>query len=157
MAMRAGRTAIVGSGLWTVKAVGVLYLLCALSGCFWHRYPRLVVTHAQLLADMAEKGRDLVALGRFTAESLPELTYPYERAAAYETSVRAAAESRALPSLEIFSAMVAQYRTFLQAIDDVRGRRPDDVATARLALDRIVESLRTQVDALRQALATESR
>lgn len=141
--------------MWGVKAFGVLYLLCALSGCFWHRYPRLVVTHAQLLADMAEKGRDLVALGRFTAESLPELTYPYERAAAYEASVRSAAGVRALPSLEIFSAMVAQYKTFLQALDDVRGRPADQVAPERAALDRTVESLRAQVEALRQALASE--
>ncbi len=111
---------MVGPGLRRVKAFGAIWLLCALGGCFWHRYPGLVMVHAQLLADMAEKGRDLVTMGRFTAESLPELTYPYERAAAYEAAVRAANGDRPLPSLVVFSAMVAQYKTFLETLEDVR-------------------------------------
>src|SRR5205814_2235774 len=73
------RRAIVGGGGARVKAALALALL---AGCFWRTYGRLAATHAELLVAMARKHTDLVASGRLTAESMPELTYPPERAQA---------------------------------------------------------------------------
>src|SRR5205814_6177892 len=68
--------AMVGGGGVRVKAAFALVLL---AGCFWRTYGRLAATHVDLLVAMARKGTDLVASGRLSAESMPELTYPLER------------------------------------------------------------------------------
>jgi hypothetical protein len=114
---------MVGSGVGGVKAKRVLIalLVCTVtgSGCWWRSYPARMRTHTELLVAFARKGRDLVATGRFTAESLPELTYPLERANAFGAD----AKGRASPppaSLVAFETLLARYRTFVELLDDTR-------------------------------------
>ena len=114
---------MVGSTVGGVKAKRALIVLvvCAVaaSGCWWRSYPARMRTHTELLVAFARKGRDLVATGRFTAESLPELTYPLERANAFG----AEAARRASPppaSLVAFQTLLARYRTFVELLDDAR-------------------------------------
>jgi hypothetical protein len=128
-------------------------VLSAATGCFWHRYPRLVVTHAELLADMAQKGRDLVVLGRFTAETLPELTYPLERARAFEQDALRRAGSPAPASLAPFSRLVRSYQGFVQTLDDLRRQPAADQARDQAALDAVVASIRADADAVKAAVA----
>ena len=120
-------------------------------GCFAHRYPRLVVTHAELLADMAEKGRDLVVAGRFTAESLPELTYPLERATVYEAEARQRFGATVPASLEAFTSLVAEYQIFVRTLDDLRRQPQDQREITRPPLDAAVASLRRRADEVRAA------
>src|SRR5262244_1780910 len=64
----------------------MVHLSLALSlfgACFWRSYGKAAATHADLLVAMARKGADLVASERLTAENMPELTYPLERAEAF--------------------------------------------------------------------------
>src|SRR3990172_12669864 len=82
------RAGIVGGGAPPVKAAVVLLLL---AGCFWRSYGPQAATHTDVLVGIARKGADLVGGGRLTAESMPELTYPLERAVAFAN--RAAARS----------------------------------------------------------------
>ena len=89
-------------------------------------------THTELLVAVARKGRDLVATGRFTAESLPELTYPLERANAFGAD----ATRRASPppaSLVAFETLLARYRTFVELLDDTRRTKRGAAGAAELA------------------------
>ena len=142
---------MVGPRLRGVKAAAGLWLLLAVVGCFAHRYPRLVVTHAELLADMAEKGRDLVVAGRFTAESLPELTYPLERATVYEAEARRQFGAAVPTSLAAFTGLVAEYQAFVRTLDDLRRQPPDQRDVTRPTLDAAVASLRRRADEVRIA------
>ena len=65
---------MVGGDGRRVKAVATLALLA--TACAGRSYGRLAATHVDLLTAVARKGVDLVASGRLTAESMPELTYP---------------------------------------------------------------------------------
>ena len=76
---------MVSAGDGRVKAALVVLVL---AGCFWRTYGRLAATHVEVLTAMARKGADLVASGRLTAESMPELTYPLERAQAFARTAR---------------------------------------------------------------------
>ncbi len=122
---------MVGAGRRTVKAVVALALLTA--ACAGRSYARLVETHVELLTAYARKGADLVASGRFTAESMPELTYPLERAQAYAAAERARRGAAAPPSLAAFETLIARYREFVDTLDRVRRERTGEAARAALA------------------------
>ena len=109
-----------------------LVCLAVASGCFWRTYPDQLRTHTDLLVAFARKARDLVATGRFTAESLPELTYPLERATAYAAEGRRHA-SPPPASLIAFETLVARYRAFVDLVDETRRSRRGADAAAVLA------------------------
>jgi hypothetical protein len=124
---------MVGGGPGRVKLALVLAAALALSaGCFSRSYGRLAATHVEVLTAMARKGADLVAGGRLTAESMPELTYPLERAQAFaRRAARRGPASR--PSLVAFEALLARYVAFVDALDRVRRERTGGAARAALA------------------------
>ena len=127
---------MVGSTVGGVKAKWALIalLVCAVtaSGCWWRSYPARMRTHTELLVAFARKGRDLVATGRFTAESLPDLTYPLERADAFAAdAARRAAPPRA--PLGAFQTLLARYRTFVELLDDTRRTKRGAAGAAELA------------------------
>jgi len=142
----------------TVKAKFVLAiclsgLLLAVGGCFWRSYPARLRTHTDLLVAFARKARDLVATGRFTAENLPELTYPLERAAAFAAETR----QRAAPppqSLVAFEGLIERYRTFVDLVDQGRRGRGDPVAAAA-ALKAPLESVQAAAEDVTAALTRE--
>ena len=148
---------MVGSTLGGVKAKRLLIVLlvCAVSagGCWWRSYPARMRTHTELLVAFARKGRDLVATGRFTAESLPELTYPLERANAFG----AEATRRASPppaSLVAFETLLARYRTFVELLDDARRAKRGAAGAEELA--RPLADVEAAADEVRAALDREA-
>jgi len=126
-----------------------------LAGCFWRTYGRLAATHADLLVAMARKHTDLVASGRLTAESMPELTYPLERAEAFAREARARSGGAPPASLEALDALCARYRAFVDALDRVRRERSGEAARAALA-DPLA-AVEVAGEAVRAALRAEGR
>jgi len=129
---------MVGSTVGGVKEKRALIVLLACAvvtgGCFWRSYPDRMRTHTELLVSFARKGRDLVATGRFTAESLPELTYPLERATAFAADARGRTSSSAPPaSLDAFDGLLARYRTFVELLDDARRTKRGPAGAEELA------------------------
>jgi len=119
-----------------------------LAGCFWRTYGRLAATHVDVLLGMARKGVDLVANGRFTAESMPELTYPLERARAFAEGAHARAGPTPPESLTAFDALLGRYRSLVDALDRVRrAERPDAARHALEAPLAAVEAAGTTVQA----------
>ena len=120
----------------TVKAIrtAVVLLMCVAvaSGCFWRSYPKRMRTHVEVLVGIARKASDLVAARRFTAENLPELTYPLERATAFAAEVRART-STPPESLDAFETLLARYRALVTAADEGRIRLPPAVGGEALA------------------------
>src|SRR5215470_2416963 len=106
---------MVGPGDARVKAIACL-VVAALAGCFWRSYAPRVRTHTQVMVAIARKAVDLVEAGRFTAENLPELTYPLERAETFARQARSGAGDGAPGSLVAFEALTARYRTFVDAV-----------------------------------------
>lgn len=138
----------------TVKAARLLAVLASvLAGCFWHSYGRLALTHVELLTALARKGADLVANGRFTAESMPELTYPLERAQAFAKEARARAGEAPPASLVAFETLVARYRAFVDTLDRVR--REHTGAAARAALEPPLAAVEAAAEEVRAALRAE--
>ena len=134
-----------------VKAVALCVVLAsALTGCFWHSYGRLALTHVDLLEALARKGADLVASGRLTAESMPELTYPLERAQAFAKQAHARAGDAPPASLAAFDTLVSRYRAFVDALDRVR--REQRGADARAALEEPLHAVEDAAAAARVAL-----
>lgn len=128
-----------------------MMLLCA--GCAFRSYEGRARVHAEVLVAMARKGTDLLGSGRFTAESLPELTYPLERATAFVAEVRphdGAASPRSLVALE---TLLARYRTFLDTLDRVR--RDQRGAAARRSLEPALGDVETAGAAVLRALAED--
>ena len=142
---------MVGAGRRTVKAVVVLVVLTA--ACAGHSYARLMETHVELLTAMAQKGVDLVASGHLTAESMPELTYPLERAQAFATAETARRGGAAPTSLAAFGVLVERYREFVDALDRVRRERSGE--EARTALAPPLGAVDAAADGVRRALAAE--
>jgi len=144
---------MLGAGPRVVKARRALgaVVCCAvvLSGCFWRHYAAHMTTHAELLVAMARKAVDLVGSGRFTAESLPELTYPLERAAAFAGEARRRATDPP-GSLAAFDDLVARYRNFVEVVDRTRGSgRGGDAAQAlRAPLAAVEDAARVVLGAL---------
>jgi hypothetical protein len=140
---------IVGPRVDRVKAA----LLVLLAGCFWHSYGSLAATHVDLLVAMANKGSDLVSNGRFGAENMPELTYPLERAEAFAHTARARAGNQPPASLPAFEELLARYRAFVDALDQIR--RADRGAEARAALAPPLAAVEAAAATVRAALVTE--
>jgi hypothetical protein len=143
---------MVGAGGGRVKAA---LALAVIAGCFWRSYGRLAATHVDLLVAIARKGDDLVASGRLTAESMPELTYPLERAEAFAREARARSRGAPPPSLDAFDALLARYRIFVDTLDQTR--RTESGAAARTALAAPLEELETSAEKVRAALREEGR
>lgn len=120
---------MVGARSHGVKAIAVFLALTALSGCFWRSYADRARTHGELLLSMARKGMDVMRAGRLTAESMPELTYPLERAQAFAAEARRRAGDRPPASLGALDALIARYRTFVDTLDRIRrDTRGEDAA-----------------------------
>jgi hypothetical protein len=143
---------MVGAGGGRVKAALALTVLV---GCFWRSYGRLAETHVDVLVAMARKGVDLVAGGRMTAETLPELTYPLERAHAFARTAAARAGDDRPASLVAFEALVARYQAFVDVLDRVRRERAGDAA--RRALAAPLADVDAAAAAVRAALRAEGR
>jgi hypothetical protein len=147
---------MVGSRVGGVKEKRALIVLLACAvvagGCFWRSYPDRMRTHTELLVAFARKGRDLVATGRFTAESLPELTYPLERATAFAADARG--RTPAPPaSLDAFDALLARYRTFVELLDDARRTKRGAAGADELA--KPLADVESAAEAVTAALARE--
>ena len=136
----------------------VLTLVVNLSlfgACSWRSYGKATATHADLLVAMARKGADLVASGRLTAESLPELTYPLERADAFLRAAAARSTDHPPPSLRALEDLRARYQEFLDALDRVRRERSGEAARAALA-DPLA-AVEGAAESVRVALRAERR
>jgi hypothetical protein len=148
---------MLGSRIGGVKAkyafVAALACLVVAGGCWSRRYPERLRTHTELLVSFTHKGRDLVTTGRFTAESLPELTYPLERAAAFAAEARHRL-ARPPASLAAFDTLVARYRAFVQLVDDAR--RDHDARGVAERLDAAVAGVDAAADEARRALEREA-
>jgi hypothetical protein len=115
----------------------------------------MMSTHTDVLVGIARKGVDLVASGRFTAESMPELTYPLERAQAFAAKAHARVRGAAPASLGEFDALIARYRAFLDALDRVRRTTPPE--SARAALAEPLAAVEEAAERVREALRAEGR
>ena len=144
---------MVGPDRARVKAIACVAVV-ALAGCFWRSYAPRVRTHTEVMVGIARKAADLVAAGRFTAESLPELTYPLERAEAFARQARERAGGDAPASLAAFEALTARYRTFVDLVDRVR--REHRGADAAAALAEPLRALEEQAEAVQQTLRREA-
>src|SRR5262245_63707048 len=143
--------AIVGPGPVRVKAI--ICLACiAVAGCFWRSYAARMRTHAEVMPSIARKAVDLVATGRFTAESMPELTYPLERAQAFAREARRRAGSSVPESLIAFERLIARYNAFIDALDRTRREQRGSAAADVLAepLRAVEEAAAAVGDALRR-------
>jgi hypothetical protein len=151
---------MVGGEGRTVKAVApydvarrclwVAVLLAACGGS----YARQMNVHVALLTDVARKGVDLVATGHLTAESMPELTYPLERAQAFAAAETRRHRETPPPSLAAFDTLVARYREFVDGLDRVRREKTGDAARAALAPS--LAAVEASADAVRVALRREA-
>ena len=145
------RSGIVGGGVGPVKAAVVLVLF---TGCFWRSYGPHAATHTDVLVGIARKGADLVGGGRLTAESMPELTYPLERAVAFAASAAGRGDERP-ESLRAFETLIARYREFVDALD--RARREHEPNDARRALAAPLAAVEAAGERVREALRAEGR
>jgi hypothetical protein len=107
--------------------------MAMLGACFWRSYAPRMRTYAEVMVSIAHKGADLVRTGRFTAESVPELTYPLERAEAFAREVHGHAGAEPPPSLLAFETLIARYRSFVAALDQSRREQAPGEAAATLA------------------------
>jgi hypothetical protein len=145
---------MLGSGIGGVKAkrarvVAFLCVAIAAGGCWWRSYPERMRTHAEVLVAFARKGRDLVATGRFTAESLPELIYPLKRATAFAAEARRRLDPPPA-SLPAFETLLARYGAFVDLADALR--RAPDAGDAAGRLDAAVAAVESAADEVRRAL-----
>jgi len=133
-----------------VKAIAVV-LAIAGGGCFWRSYAPRLRTHSELMVAMARKGVDLVRGDRLTAENMPELTYPLERAEAFARSAHLQAGGALPPSLAAFDTLIARYRALIDALDRTRRTERGEQAAATLAapLAAVEAAGRAVEDALR--------
>jgi hypothetical protein len=129
---------------------------CALAlaaGCFWRSYAGRVAVHTDVLVAIARKADDLVEADRFTAESLPELTYPLERATAFAREAHAHATTPPA-SLAAFDELLRRYAAYVEAVDRARGERRG--AAAKAALAAPLTGVEDAAAAVRAALAREA-
>jgi hypothetical protein len=140
---------MVGSRGARVK-VALLSVCALVASCAGRAEQRQAETHVDLLVAMAHKGADLVANGRFTAESMPELTYPLERAQLYAEAARR--HGRLAPAaLDTFAQLLERYRDFVDTLDRVRREQRGQAAATALAepLTRVDDAAATARAALR--------
>jgi hypothetical protein len=132
-----------------------MLLVALLAGCFWRSYGPQAAAHADVLVAIARKGADLVANGRLTAESMPELTYPLERAVAFLQKARGRAGTAPPESLAALATLTERYRDFVDVLDRVRREREPEEARAALAAPLMaVEAAGARV---RETLRAEGR
>ena len=131
----------------------VVALALLAGACSWRRLGAQADVHAQVLLAEARKGRDLVVHGRLTAETMPELTYPLERARAFASSAR----TRGTPPawLPAFDDLIARYRAFVDALDRVR--RTHRGRAARAALAAPLGEVKAGARAVRAVVRAERR
>ena len=146
------RPRIVGGRPPRVKA---MLLVVLLAGCFWRSYGRQAAAHVDVLVAIARKGADLVANGRLTAESMPELTYPLERAVAFLEKARARAGATPPESLAALATLTERYRDFVDALD--RARREHEPHDARAELAAPLAAVEAAGARVRETLRTEGR
>ena len=127
-----------------------MLLVVLLAGCFWRSYGRQAATHVDVLVAIARKGADLVANGRLTAESMPELTYPLERAQAFAARWSGGAAPAWMPA---FVDLLDRYRALVDALDRVRREAKGEAAGA--ALREPLARVDAAADRVRAALAKE--
>jgi hypothetical protein len=132
-----------------------LILLVLAAGCFWRSYGPHVATHADVLVSIARKGADLVGNGRLTAESMPELTYPLERAVAFADRAEARSGDTPPPSLLAFRGLIVRYREFVDALDRVR--RSHGASEARAELAPPLAAVEVAATEVHRALDAEGR
>jgi hypothetical protein len=125
------------------------------AGCFWRSYGARMTTHADVLVGMARKAVDLVVSGRMTAETMPELTYPLERAQAFAAEAKTRSGAHPPPSLVAFEELVAHYRDLVDHADRARRDGKGEAARERLASD--LAAVERATEAVRATLATEDR
>ena len=142
-------------GLGNTRVKGIAGVACAaivlaVMGCFWRSYASRVRTHAAVMVSIARKAVDLVATGRFTAESMPELTYPLERADAFAQQARRRSGADVPPSLAAFEELIARYRAFVDVLD--RTRRDQRGAAAAATLAEPLRAVEEAAGAVEEAL-----
>jgi len=142
---------MVGGGARRVKAALALALV---TGCFWRSYGHLMAAHVDVLVGEAHKGVDLVVGGRLAAESMPELTYPLERAEAFARDAATRAPHD-LGSLAAFQTLIAHYRALIDLLDQVRRQHRGEAA--RAALTASLAAVDQAGEAVRAALRAEGR
>ena len=142
---------MLGRGTTRVKAIACIVCVASI-GCFWRSYAPRMRTHAEVMVSIARKAVDLVATGRFTAESMPELTYPLERADAFAQGARQRAGAEPPPSLAAFDELIARYRAFVDALD--RSRR-EQRAAAAATLAEPLRAVEAAAAAVNEALRHE--
>jgi hypothetical protein len=136
---------MLGGGTPWVKAIACIGCV-AIIGCFWRSYAPRMRAHAEVMVSIARKAVDLVATGRFTAESIPELTYPLERADAFARQARRSAGADPPPSLAAFEELIARYRAFVDALDRTRRAQRGAAAAALAGPLRAVEDAAAAVN-----------
>lgn len=138
---------MLGPGWTRVKAIACV-AAAMMAGCAWNGSAARLRTHAEVMVAIARKAVDLVGAGRFTAESMPELTYPLERATALARQLRARRSPDVPPSLVAFDGLVERYRMLIDAVDRTRRERRGTDAIAVLAVPlRQVEEAAAEVEA----------
>ena len=135
------------------RRVKAAFALVLLTSCFWRSYGRVAAVHVDVLVAVARKGADLLANGRLSAESMPELTYPLERAEAFARTATARSGSTPPPSLVAFTALLAHYREFLDVLDQARRTARGD--EARRLLGSPLAAVEASGEAVRTALHAE--
>ena len=138
---------MVGAQRGRVKAA---IALAFLAGCFWRSAGREAATHVDVLTAIAHKGVDLVVAERLTAESMPELTYPLERAQAFAARWSGGAAPAWMPA---FVDLLDRYRALVDALDRVRREAKGEAAGA--ALREPLARVEAAADRVRAALAKE--
>lgn len=114
-----------------------------------------MTAHVEVLAGTARKAVDLVAAGRMTAETMPELTYPLERAQAFARTAKEGSGAHPPPSLVAFEELIAHYRDLVDHADRARREGKGEEVRARLASD--LAAVERAGEAVRATLATERR
>jgi hypothetical protein len=130
-----------------LAVVGVLIL----TGCYWHKYDKLVRTHVEVLNAMAEKIADLVARdGTLQPEQMVEFRYPLTRARDFARIVGDRYGQR--ESYVCFSSYLDRYQELLAIADRVRS---DTGPTAGKAgeVGRARERLRIEGEQVLDALS----
>ena len=125
------------------------------AGCFWRSYGARMSAHVDVLVGIARKAVDLVSSGRMTAETMPELTYPLERAQAFARTARDRSGNHPPPSLVAFEELIGHYRDLVDHVDRTRREEHGEAARERLTSD--LTAVERAAEGVRATLATERR
>jgi hypothetical protein len=134
--------------------------LLLISGCYWLRYHDLVLTHAELIEDLAEATLPQLetAPAAISPGDVERLRYPLERAQHF---LGIAAKRRAgNESLRALDALVGVYARFLVEMERVRAGVVDGAlspggADAVAAATALVADVRSHAARVREAVERE--